>query len=78
MKREISGKGGGMRRKKRDFMTDGQYRIVADIVRQIEDVEIKQAVANHFSTELNKRSKSFDPQIWYEATGGLPAADSAA
>ncbi len=59
-------------------MTAGAYEVVAGIIRSIEDNNLRQKVADHFSTEFNKRSKSFDPAMWEQATGGRPAPNSAA
>lgn len=51
---------------------------VAEIIRKIPDRNTRLIVANHFSTEFNRRSKAFDPNAWYLQTGGLPDPDSAA
>lgn len=67
---------GAIVRKKPASMNTGSYHIVASIIRTLPD-ELKQPVANHFATEFNKRSKSFDPTVWERWTGGKPAPNSA-
>lgn len=56
----------------------GAYEIIAGIIREIEDPELRQVVADHFATAFNRRSRSFDPAMWEKATGGRPAPNSAA
>jgi len=46
------------------------YVVVADGIRNIVDPVMRQEVANHFARFFHTRSKSFDPQRWYELTGG--------
>lgn len=59
-------------------MTAGAYEIVAGIVRSLPDGPLtRQDVANHFATEFNKRSASFDPYSWGQRTGGKVAPNSA-
>lgn len=52
-------------------MTGPAYMVVADGIRRIEDAAIRKAVADHFAKYFHGRSQSFDPQNWYQATGGL-------
>lgn len=58
-------------------MRAGAYYIVAEIINKIEDRALRQVVANHFATEFNKRSYSFDPYEWGRKTGGKCAPGSA-
>ena len=58
-------------------MTGGAYFVVADVIRKIPDPILRQQMADHFATEFNKRSPSFDPYVWGRATGGKVAANSA-
>ena len=52
-------------------MTGPAYHVVAEGIRRIEDVAIRKYVADHFAKYFHSRSPSFDPQNWYQATGGL-------
>lgn len=52
-------------------MTGPAYQIVAGGVRIIADPVVRQAVADHFAKYFHGRFKTFDPQQWFEATGGL-------
>lgn len=63
--------------RKRFGMPSNGYYLVADIIRKMPDATIRKQVADHFATEFNKRSKSFDPYQWNKATGGTPAPNSA-
>lgn len=63
---------------KKNFMTAGSYFVVAAVIRKISDPTIRKNMADHFATEFNRRSKSFDPYEWEKATGGKPSANSAA
>lgn len=65
-------------RRRRFGMPANGYHLVAEIIRRIDDPAIKQKVADHFGTEFNKRSTSFDPYQWEKATGGKVAPNSAA
>jgi hypothetical protein len=49
------------------------YKIVADIIGSLPD-DIRQRVADHFATEFNARSPSFDAGAWYAASGGTVLA----
>lgn len=64
--------------RKKNFMTAGNYYVVADVIRKISDPVLRQSTANHFATEFNRRSPSFDPYQWEKATGGKCAPNSAA
>lgn len=64
-------------RKPRTVMSQGQYLIVADVIRKILDPAIRQQMADHFATEFNKRSAAFDPVQWGRSTGGKVAPNSA-
>lgn len=59
-------------------MSFGHYLLIAHIIRSIPDENARKIAADHFATEFNKRSKSFDPFQWEKATGGKPAPGSAA
>jgi hypothetical protein len=63
--------------KYRKTMTAPAYEIVGEIISKIVDPTIRQAVANHFGTEFNRRSPSFDPAMWHRKTGGNVAPNSA-
>ncbi len=58
-------------------MSGPQYLLIASIIRKIEDPAVRQACADHFGTEFNKRSPVFDPGSWHSATGGNVAPNSA-
>jgi hypothetical protein len=59
------------------IITAGIYQVIADIVRRIPDEATRKLVADHFATEFNRRSASFDPYTWGRWTGGRPAPNSA-
>lgn len=63
-------------RRQQSRMNAGAYRVVAEMVRALPPF-CRQAVADHFATEFNRRSPSFDPVQWERATGGKPAPNSA-
>jgi hypothetical protein len=65
-----------MFQKKKFGMPADGYRLVAAIIRKLPD-DLKKPVADHFATEFNMRSASFDAYQWGQATGGKPAPDSA-
>lgn len=65
-----------LRRRKIAKMGTDAYLVVADIIRKLPEAD-RQAVADHFATEFNRRSTSFDPVQWERATGGRPAPNSA-
>lgn len=65
-----------MFQKKKFGMPADGYRLVAAIIRKLPD-DLKKPVADHFATEFNTRSASFDAFQWGQATGGKPAPDSA-
>jgi len=67
-----------MLRRKKHFMTTGAYFVVASVIQKIADADQRKAMADHFATEFNRRSPSFDPYEWERATGGKVAANSAA
>lgn len=52
-------------------MTAAQYHVVAEGIRRIECPETRLKMADHFAKYFHGRSPGFDPQVWYEATGGL-------
>lgn len=62
----IFGKG-----RRKPGMTGPSYQIVAGGVRIIADPVVRLAVADHFAKYFHGRFKTFDPQQWFEATGGL-------
>ena len=64
-------------KRKRHFMTTAAYYVVADVIRKIPDEATRRAMADHFATEFNRRSPSFDAYEWNRATGGKPAPNSA-
>lgn len=66
-----------IRVKKRNAMTAGAYFVVAHVIRQIPDPAVRQQMVDHFATEFNKRSPSFDAYEWYRATNGRVAPNSA-
>lgn len=63
-------------RPRRIAMNGAAYEITAGIVRTLPE-EIRQAVADHFATEFNRRSASFDPYQWEWRTGGKVRRDAA-
>ena len=65
-------------RQRKRIMNAGAYEIVAGIINKIEDEELRLKIADHFSTEFNRRSQVFDPAQWEKRTGGRPAPNSAA
>lgn len=67
----------GARRRKRNFMNSGAYCVVAEVIRLIKDDDVRKKMADHFATEFNRRSPSFDPYEWEKATGGRPQPNSA-
>jgi hypothetical protein len=66
-----------MIKRKRFGMPAAGYFVIASIINKIEDAEVRKQVADHFATEFNKRSSSFDAYTWNRATGGQPAPNSA-
>lgn len=66
------------RARQRFVMSPKGYFYVADIIRKIADPVLRQTVADHFATEFNRRSASFDPYQWERASGGKVAPNSAA
>lgn len=66
-----------MIRKKRFGMSSAGYFVIAHIINKIEPPEMRKLVADHFATEFNKRSTSFDAYTWNRVTGGQAAANSA-
>ena len=66
-----------IRRKHHTKMSAGHYLLIADIIRKIEDPATRMVVADHFGTEFNRRSMSFDPMTWNRTTGGKVAPNSA-
>jgi hypothetical protein len=60
------------------FMSVGSHEVVAGIIRSIPEPETRKQMADYFATEFNRRSKSFDPAMWHQRTGGTPAPGSAA
>lgn len=54
----------------RASVTGPAYMVFAEGVRRL-PAEIRLAVADHFAAYFAGRSPSFDPQMWFEATGGL-------
>ena len=64
-------------KRRRNFMTTGGYYVVADVIRKIPDEATRRVMADHFATEFNRRSPSFDAYEWSRATGGKPAPNSA-
>jgi len=55
-------------------MTADAYGIVAEIINKLEDGGLRKMVADHFATEFNKRSRSFEPSVWERMTGGPAGA----
>lgn len=45
------------------------YFTIADIIKHL-PADIRQTVADHFATELNFRTESFDAGYWRQVTGG--------
>lgn len=65
-----------MFRRRKHAMTTGAYFVVADVIRKIPDAAQRQNMADHFATEFNRRSPSFDPyewgaRDWWEASAKL-------
>lgn len=57
-------------------MRQAHYLLIGTIINGLPD-QIRATVADHFATEFNKRSPSFDPMAWERKTGGRPAPGSA-
>jgi hypothetical protein len=66
-----------MIRRKKFGMPAAGYFVIAAIINKIEPPDLRKQVADHFATEFNKRSASFDAYQWNRATGGTPAPNSA-
>jgi hypothetical protein len=47
------------------------YGMIADIIRGIDDAQARKIAADHFATELHRRSPSFDAYLWEKRTGGV-------
>jgi hypothetical protein len=63
-------RGANSMRQRQPKMPGSAYKVVAEGIRRLPD-EIKTQVADHFARYFHERAPSFDPQAWYEATGGL-------
>jgi hypothetical protein len=63
--------------KRQKIMTTGMYQVIGGIINAMSDTALRKAAADHFATEFNKRSGSFDPYFWNRLTGGRPAPNSA-
>lgn len=66
-----------MKPTRRTALSAAHYQLIGDIIRRVEDPALRQQMADHFATEFNRRSKSFDPYQWGRVTGGKVAAGSA-
>lgn len=56
---------------RRTAITGAAYQVFAEGIRRIEDENLRLQVADHFARYFASRSPSFDPQAWFQATGGL-------
>lgn len=53
------------------ILTGKTYSVIAQGIREIQDPQQRQAAADHFARFFHARSKAFDPQAWFQSTGGL-------
>lgn len=58
-------------RLKRTTLRAADYEFIAGIIRTLPDLSIRLAVADHFAKFFHGKIPTFDPQLWYTATGGL-------
>lgn len=54
---------------RKQTMNSGSYNVVAEVVRQIEDVDLRRKVAAELGNGFHRQSRHFDPKGWERATG---------
>lgn len=59
-----------MKKRRRAFMTAASYDVVAGVILEIEDPDLRKRMADHFATAFHRRSRSFDAYQWEKRTGG--------
>jgi hypothetical protein len=52
-------------------MRMADYELIAGAIRMIPDIAFRMRVADHFAKFFHSKIPTFDPQLWYMATGGL-------
>jgi hypothetical protein len=50
--------------------TPAHLHVVAEIIRAIDEPDVRQVMANHFGQAFNRRNTGFSPSMWAGATGG--------